>query len=755
MKKIYLLLGILLSIVEAQAQQHILLRFSSQMDIPAVNFNEVSKNYQLNSADTKLNGILNSAAITKFTKEFPHAWLVKHANAERLDRVYRVETAGDITKLYDQLRGMKSSSIEGEVYLLGQPELLVVPDDYSRVCFSPFICGVERCSKFQNDLINAPAAWNITTGNPDLKIGVIDVNFRRTQEDLVGKIVVDSAAPFQGGSSHGTATAVLAAGNTNNGVGLASVGYNCKVDLYDLSSTYDGILLAATNGARVINCSWHDGSCSFISYYQDMINMIYDTYHPVIVASAGNGNQSSCGITGDYYPASYNHVISVTAVGHVQEISLIGTCNSSCYKDMHELYPNTPSSAYTHNSNVDLCAPGYEVAIPRTDLNDPDHQYKGGNGTSFSAPMVAGAAALILSVNPLLGPDDVEAILKCTARDVYEIPYNISYLNMLGAGRMDVGLAVQLAQTWVPGSGSQQAAPGDIRWFDILSDGINTIEIEDNCNSNNYPGMCNIGYRLEVTGNPGASFKWLVFYSENGTNVTNSIKTGSSITLTRGIDYPNNNVIGGNLKACVRVNECVHSIYYAENRSSDCFGVQCSISCPSDITITGNYHTPVTESATWIKSAGQTTIDATTNVKLDAHPINGYIELKPASTADYFLSSPDATGVFIANVYNGCVTAAPTLAESQAPNATTAKNSGELAANTGISIYPNPGSGLFFVKHPAKVKQMVISDTQGKLIVAIENHGSTVTQFNLTNMPPGMYMLRLEGVNKIMKIIKQ
>ncbi len=755
MKKIFLLISIVLSISGAYAQQHILLQFSAQDKVPVISYDETSKIYSVISTDNLLTGIFASFTITKFTKEYPHAHLVKHPNAEPLDRVYHIETSGDINNLYKQLQKAKSSVITGTIYFVEKPEILVVPNDYSLVTFNP-VCVV-RNSQAQNNLINAPAAWDISTGNPNIKIGITDQNFSRTQEDIVAKINLDNAVAYGGGSSHGTAVAVLAGGNTNNGVGLASIGYNCKIDLYDLGAI-DYILTAAMNGARVVNCSWYN-SCSFISFDQDMIDMIYSTYHTVIVVSAGN---ASCGGSEfDVYPASYNHVISVTSVGHYISLAEFANCPSSYnVKDVHNAYPNLPQNgSHQHNINVDLCAPGYVVAIPNVNAipSAPNTTYSGGTGTSFSSPFVAGTAALILSVNPLLTPDDVEAILKCSARDIYEIPYNIEYLNKLGWGRLDAGQALQLAQTWVPGTGAnQQPTPTDIRWFDILSDGINTIEVENTCNSNNYPGMCNIGYRLQVvSSNPSAIFKWLTFYSENGTNVTNNIKYGNSITLMRGIDYPYINVSGGSLKACVRINDCLPSRYYSEDRGVSCFGTQCNTPCPSDITITGNYVTQLTESATWIKSSGQTTIDASSSIKLDASPINGYIEFTPASGTDYFLSEPTANAVFIADAYNGCVNGVPNFTRGKNITAIANENVLELTTGNAITIYPNPGKGIYFAKHPADVKQMFISDSQGKLLLKIDSKGTTLTKINLSNIPNGIYMLRMDGVTKVFKIIKQ
>ncbi len=267
--------------------------------------------------------------------------------------------------------------------------------------------------------------------------------------------------------------------------------------------------------------------------------------------------------------------------------------------------------------------------------------------------------------------------------------------------------------------------------------------------------MCNIGYRLEVvSGNPSLTFKWLNFYSESGVNVTNSIKYGNSITLTRGIDYPYINNSAGSLKICVRVNECVPSIYYSEDRVSDCLGLQCNTPCLSDITITGNYSTPLTESATWIKSSAQTTISASVIVKLDAHPVNGYVEWKPVSNSDFVLAQPDINGTFIVQAYNGCVSGTPSLTGTGSSNFNL-KNVPEMNNQNGsFSVYPNPATSMITLTHPSKLSQIEILDIRGKVMLRLVNRGSLKTNIDLSSLPAGIYIIRTDKVNYVSKVIK-
>jgi hypothetical protein len=307
----------------------------------------------------------------------------------------------------------------------------------------------------------------------------------------------------------------------------------------------------------------------------------------------------------------------------------------------------------------------------------------------------------------------------------------------------------------VPGSApAQQAAPTDIRWFEILSNGINTIEVESTCAANTNPGYCNIGYRLQVVAaNTNQTFKWLSFYSENSVGINSNIKYGNSIYLTRGIDYPFVNSSIGSIKACVRVNECIPSIYYAEDRASACLGNGCTYNCPADITITGNYATPLTESYTWVKSDGVTNIATSTSVKLDASPLQGYIEFKPTTAADYLLAAPTATGEFIVQPYNGCDAGTPARANPNELAATEVQN--DISQT---SIYPNPTNGLFYVNCKAGIKGLQVFNAQGILVAEknINNKNKTASTitFDLTNYPSGVYMVKSKDDSFTARIVK-
>lgn len=300
----------------------------------------------------------------------------------------------------------KSKSVRG-VEIAPVYETLAMPNDYT--------------TAFPNDyalnLIGAQAAWDVSTGDPSVIIGISDQNFEVTHEELAGKVLFYDATNTAT-KTHGTAVAINAAGNTNNGVGKSSIGYNSSLKLYRMN--YNDALAASYAGARVLNLSWTSG-CTFNSYAQDAIDEIWNN-RTFIVASAGNG--TTCGGPSNLvYPAAYNHVFAVTSIGP---------------NDNHERTPGNASTTHQHNSSVDICAPGYDVAI-----SAGPGWYLTNNGTSFAAPYVTGTVALMVAANPCISNEEIESALRETAVNIDAL--NPSYAGQLGSGRLNAASAVERA----------------------------------------------------------------------------------------------------------------------------------------------------------------------------------------------------------------------------------------------------------------------------------------------------------------------
>ncbi len=156
--------------------------------------------------------------------------------------------------------------------------------------------------------IDAPEAWDLTQGNPDIVIAILDTGIDQNHEDLEAKLGLQEnftdSDTLDDRYGHGTHVAGIAAAITNNNVGVAGVGYqaslmNVKV-LGDNASGYyswiaSGMIWAADKGADVINMSLGAGRKSIT--LEDAVNYAWDK-GAVVVAAAGNSNNPSKTYTG-------------------------------------------------------------------------------------------------------------------------------------------------------------------------------------------------------------------------------------------------------------------------------------------------------------------------------------------------------------------------------------------------------------------------------------------------------------------------
>jgi hypothetical protein len=341
-----------------------------------------------------------------------------HIHSSRLalpsSRNVELQQVLELTCTCDEHELLQAITISGLPFI--KPEIgphyqtLSTPNDYH----------TQFANDYALDLIKAPQAWDITHGDTSVVIAITDANYYVWHEELVGKLnyVSDN---FNSDYTHGTVVAITAAGNTNNGLGKSSIGYDSHLQLRVMD--YNELLNATYSGAEIINLSWSSG-CEYMDYPQAVVDEVYAN-GTVLIAAAGNGG-TCAGASNLVYPASFNHVISVTSVGP---------------NDNHERFIGNPGSTHQHNAMVDLSAPGYDVA-----LSTAPGVYTTGNGTSFAAPYVAGLAALLFAVNPCLSPDEVEYILKTTSVNIDA--QNPAYVGLIGTGRIDAQAAVQMASTF-------------------------------------------------------------------------------------------------------------------------------------------------------------------------------------------------------------------------------------------------------------------------------------------------------------------
>lgn len=234
----------------------------------------------------------------------------------------------------------------------------------------------------------------------------------------------DDRDPMPTNNSHGTHVAGLAGATTNNGVGIASAGYNISImpvkatgddTEKNIDTGWAGILYAAQAGADIINCSWGGPGYSFDA--QTVINTCYNQYGSIIVAAAGNGDDDGNPSDEPHYPSGYKNVVSVTAVSSSDIFS----------------WANYGAADLANFAGVDISAPGesmYSTYLTK------DGSYKYLRGTSMASPFVASCLALLKSVYPDSSNNWLVNHMLAHTDPIDDL--NPDYEGQLGTGRVNL-----------------------------------------------------------------------------------------------------------------------------------------------------------------------------------------------------------------------------------------------------------------------------------------------------------------------------
>lgn len=228
---------------------------------------------------------------------------------------------------------------------------------------------------------------------------------------------------------HGTHVGGILSAATNNSLGMSSTIFNgslmsVKV-FYDqstggISSGGEGILYAAKAGADIINLSW--GGPGYSSSNQAIMNLAHETYGCVIVAGAGNGNDDGSPSDDHFYPAGYQNVLSVTAVGSSDNFSWAN----------YGVESGTPGQN-GYFAGVDIAAPGEGIL---STVYTSSGSYQSWPGTSMASPLVASAVGLLKSANPSASNDWLINSIINGADPIDHL--NPNYAGQLGSGRVNV-----------------------------------------------------------------------------------------------------------------------------------------------------------------------------------------------------------------------------------------------------------------------------------------------------------------------------
>lgn len=292
-------------------------------------------------------------------------------------------------------------------------------------------------------LVRAPEAWEIAKGDRSVVIAIVDAGTDWNHPDLAANVwtnpgeipdngmddddngyvddvhgwdffggvgsggtIIGDNDPTAPQLAHGTMVAGIAAGVTNNGIGIASLSYNVgfipiKVGYDDgtggtLVYAYNAVLYAASLGADVINCSW--GSPQYSNVGREIVELAA-AMGSLVIASGGNEGRYEI-----EYPARYPTVLAVGSVDLDRWVSLFSN----------------------YGPGIEVCAPG--SAILSTSINNIYHVY---SGTSMAVPVVSALAALVKSAHRDWDADRIRAQIAGTANPVVAgIPFR--FLNGSG-----------------------------------------------------------------------------------------------------------------------------------------------------------------------------------------------------------------------------------------------------------------------------------------------------------------------------------
>jgi len=275
---------------------------------------------------------------------------------------------------------------------------------------------------YSRKIVNAAQAWAITEGSPDVTVALVDSGVEVSHPDLQGNIYTDANGDHgwdfvlnKPVTSDGTGHGTHCAGNiaaVRNGFGVIGVAPKVKVmpvrfigptGSGSTSNAIRAIYYAVDHGAKVISNSW-GGSSSVNLCLQKAIEFALSRGIYFVASGSNSGKNLD---NSPSYPASYPDVIAV------------GNSNSSDQK--------ASSSGYGVKS-VFMFAPGTNILSTTTASRG---YYREATGTSMSAPQVAGAIALALSIKPNITR---EVLLKELCESSAQVLKSYSK-----CGRLDLG----------------------------------------------------------------------------------------------------------------------------------------------------------------------------------------------------------------------------------------------------------------------------------------------------------------------------
>ena len=390
--------------------------------------------------------------------------------------------------------GQKAETVLSENWNLIDPRILRVEPNYRVYAMSlpsdtyfSYQWGLHNTGQTNgvNDGdIDAPEAWNITTGSSNVVVAVIDsgVNYAhpdlRNQmwtntdeipgngidddrngyvDDYYGYDFSENDSDPNDENGHGTHCAGIIDAQGNNNLGVSGVNWNCRImpcRFLDASGSgtiadaIEAINYAVDNGAQVLSNSWGGGG-----YSEALKNAIENARQNNVLFVAAAGNSAADNDILPNYPSSYSvaNVIAVAATDHLDKVAYF--------------------SSYGRQS-VDVAAPGVNI------LSTVPGGYGWCSGTSMATPFVSGVAALLLAVYPEISIAELKNRIIWTGDPLADLQSKTLTGRRLNAYK---ALTAESALTLVEPAGSERWVVGfsyDIQWISIGSDSAVCLYLE-------------------------------------------------------------------------------------------------------------------------------------------------------------------------------------------------------------------------------------------------------------------------------------
>jgi hypothetical protein len=335
--------------------------------------------------------------------------------------------------------------------------------------------------------IQAPAAWaSVPPSAPGVVVAVIDTGVDRTHPDLAN-VAWTNAAEIAGNGidddlngyvddkngwnfassnsntldtyGHGTLVAGLIAAEQDNGIGMAGVATGVRIMALRngeggtsyVSRSIEALYYAVDHGAQVVNMSF--GGANYSMAFAEAIRYASD-HGVVLVASSGNSSVESI----SHYPSGYRGVISVGASDDSDQVATFSNYGPA----VHLVAPGGGGSDFSGRTILGSRATNTTLGLA------VDASHVRSSGTSFSSPMVAATAAMLLRKDPALTPGAIRQILISSADDLEAPGWSLkSSYGRLNMQRALASATPALAE--IDGIANGQVVSGSVQVFGTAS----------------------------------------------------------------------------------------------------------------------------------------------------------------------------------------------------------------------------------------------------------------------------------------------